>query len=173
VEIADLSNLSGFGNGMPFFMPTEWGDQWMVATDPSGDKNQSIFKIFWFDVHSVKARLIEFDGGEILISPIKGEEFIRAELTGYYWDIYKLIEPRPLIRGERFYWMYSLTTEREAGVAATVLLDAARVEGETIVYYFSTRESFNKWFRGEGKPDSIPSVEEPTTILPLEEVTKE
>lgn len=159
-EEVEVANLKGTENEMPYYLPTEWGPQWMMATEPSGP-SQAIFKIFWFDAHSGKAKLTEFVG-EGLIGPNRAMGYAKSETPDYTWlegtgdarsGTYLAIEPRPIIRDGTLYWQYSVTTQEYAGVGLTILVNS---QDTTDVLHFCSRESLMKWIAGKGGPDSIP-----------------
>lgn len=169
VEVADLE---GTENEMPYFVPTTWGPQWMMAVEPSGP-SQSIFKIFWFDTHSGEARLTEFTEAHALIGPNRGAQYAKSETPGYTWrekgkeemaGTYLAIEPRPIIRSGRLYWQYSVTTFQYTGVGLTVLVNSRDAED---VLHFCSRTSLMRWLDGEGGPDPVPCTRAaPTEAAP-------
>lgn len=159
-EQVEIPNLEGTENEMPYFVPTTWGPQWMVATEPSGP-SQSIFKIFWFDTHSGEAKLAEF-AGEGLVGPNRAAGYAKGETPGYTWlegkgdaqsGTYLAIEPRPIIQEGRLYWQYSVTTQKYTGVGLTILVNSRDTEE---VLHFCSRASLTRWLRGEGGPDPVP-----------------
>jgi len=155
LDIADLSNTK---NDMPYFLPTSWGPQWMVAANPSGPSN-SIFKIFWFDVRTGNTRLTEFDPQTSLIGPNSGKGYVRSETPGYTWrdseegGTYLAIEARPLVKEGTLYWIYAITTDEYSGVGLTALLDSRNSER---VLHFCSRQSFYDWQAGKSSSDSLP-----------------
>lgn len=157
VEVADLV---GTENEMPYYLPTTWGPQWMMAVEPSGP-SQSIFKIFWFDAHSGKARLTEFRE-KAFVGPNRGASFAKSETSGYVWveeikegwtGTYLVIEPRPIVREGTLYWQYSVTPRDYTGVGLTILVNSLDTED---VIHFCSRKALMRWLVGEGKPDSLP-----------------
>lgn len=184
-EQVEIPNLEGTENEMPYFLPTSWGPQWMIATEPSGP-SQAIFKIFWFDAHTGEARLTEFTEVDALIGPNRGAQFAKGETSGYVWresgkegetGTYLAIEPRPTIRSGALYWQYSVTTFEYTGVGLTILVDSLNTEN---VLHFCSRASLLRWIDGEGGPDSVPcpaaGVATPTktapTVVPIGDLQK-
>lgn len=186
-EQVEVANLEGTKNEMPYYLPTTWGPQWMMATEPSGP-SQSIFKIFWFDTHSGQAKLKEFTQKHSLIGPNQATGYAKSETPGYNWlekgkeetsGTYLAIEPRPVIRGGSLYWQYSVTTNTYTGVGLTILVNSFDTED---VLHFCSRAALIRWLAGEGGSDSVPCARaaEPVEVLPpvqpgvpLEEMTTE
>jgi hypothetical protein len=177
VEIKDLP----FGeNKQPFYMQTKFGNSWVIAAEPSGTST-AVSRVFFFDVHSGAARMIEMNEYDSLTGPIAGATYIKGKTPGYTWQegiegTYVLLEPRPLTKGGVWYWMYTLTTKDYGGTTMMTLLNAKNTAD---VLHFCTRDSFYNWLLSVGQPDTLPcgqsNTGDETSIIPtnLQDLTND
>ena len=140
-------------NQMPFLIPTAEGSMWMVATEPWG-KAYGIFKIFWVDTNTGNIQLYELPRETALIGPNRIWDYIKTAYPTYDWYILTskgstgnilAIEPRPVIKQSKLYWMASLTNLQYGGVSATFLVDA---QNPTNILSFKTEKDLEDFIAG-------------------------
>ncbi len=133
-------------NQMPYLLPTTDGQKWVTLTEPYGP-SQAVFKVLTIDAHTGKAEVSDLSKDN-LIGPQKAYDFAKTRLTGYVWrdsegGTYLLIEPRPIVRSGKLFWLYNITTFEYAGGGLFVVVDASTAS----VVSFSDRASFDLWLR--------------------------
>jgi len=142
---AELPNMSGWHNQLPYLLPTPAGPQWFMGLEPHGP-SYSIFKMLFIDAHSGAVQIKELPQDAGLIGPAAALGYVRSAFPTYNWyrqgdkessgDVIA-IEPRPIIRGEILYWQASLTNTAYAGVRRTALVNARTSE---VIYFESLGE---------------------------------
>ncbi len=160
VQIPDLPNSV---NQMPYYLPTDQGPMWMIATEPYGENNKAIYQIFWIDAHNGQIKIQNIPEELNLTGPEIGATFVKSSLQLYWYEkggdtasgTYMLIEPRPIIRQDELWWMYTVTTKQSIGVSMTVLLKAQDNQVLTV----SSKEELNEWLAGK---EISPQIQEAT-----------
>lgn len=169
----EIPNIEYTANQMPFLLPTPEGPQWMVITTPFGGKG--IFKIFFIDAHNGVVKLYEPPKESSWIGPNAIWDYIKTALPMYNW--YRrtgeestgnilAIEPRPINKEGKLYWMTSITNTQYGGVSETVLVDSQKPDR---ILTFKTEGELKEFLTGKRYigPTEIPSA--PTgKIIPPE-----
>lgn len=109
-------------NQMPFLMPTEKGQKWVVAATPWGA--EGIYRIFFIDAITGEVELLTMSGDSTLIGPNRARDYIVNAYPTFKWDQITALEPRPIMKQENLYWMFTITPNTFAGVVDTVLVDS-------------------------------------------------
>lgn len=128
VAIPEIENTK---NQMPFLLPTAQGPEWMVATTPYGGRG--IFKIFFINANNGAVQLYEPPEEPAWIGPNSIYDYIKTAIPSYNW--YRAgkeestgnilaIEPRPIHKEGKLYWMASITNTQYGGVSETVLVNS-------------------------------------------------
>lgn len=162
IDQVEIPQLRYSDNQMPFLLP---GNIWMVAAEPAGP-SQSVFKIFFFDAHNGALKIYEFSTVQAVLGPNVAWGYAQSGTPGYVWressgaGTYILVEARPVIKSGKLYWMYSVTTSGNDGIAFTILVggEASTIlmGGESKILHFCSRDSFERWITGAGGSDPIP-----------------
>lgn len=144
ISIPDVSAVVG-GNEMPFLLPTSQGKKWFVGAVPWG--GEGIYRIFLVDARTGRVELFSLDQDTSLIGPSRARKFITTQAyPNFDWDQLIVLEPRPIIRGEEFYWMFTITSRAYTGVTDTVFVNASTSEA---ISFGSNKEAVLAFLRGE------------------------
>lgn len=152
IEIPELPG----GNQMPFYLPMEDGSyQYVTMAEPDG-ASYALRKIFYVNAQTGKRSVYAFDGEgeENLLGPAKVVSSAKS-VPGYNWyeesgqtasGSYRIVEPRPVTRDGKLYYMLSVTPIDYGNVVATVFVDAST---STTVGPFKTRAETFAWLAGD------------------------
>ncbi len=155
-EEVDIPSLPG-NNQMPYYLDTEWGPQWMIATQPKG--STSLSKIFWVDAHTGKWRIADYLGLG-LVGPSSVQSIIKSKYQ-LFWDAYNILEPRPQVRTvdnkQVLYWMTTIAAQGSSRISFTTLVNVTNREE---VVSFCTKASLNAWLANKGEPDNLSKCSE-------------
>jgi len=164
-----IPKINYSSNQMPFLIPTSEGPKWMVAAEPWG-RAYGIFKIFFVEANTGKIQLYELSKESALIGPNRVWDYVKPAFPMYDWyrETSKgstgnilAIEPRPVIKQKKLYWMASLTNLQYGGVSATLLVDA---QNPTNILSFKTERDLDEFLSGAKyitPEDMVPTVGKP------------
>lgn len=158
-----IPGIQHSSNQMPFLLPTSEGPKWMVACEPYGQAF-GVFKVFFIDAHTGEIELYEVPKDTSWVGPNAIWDYIKTAFPTYNW--YResgdkssgniiAIEPRPVIKQQKLYWMASVTNTQYGGVSETVLVDS---HTPTNILSFKTKGELDNFLTGAGGPPP----EEPT-----------
>jgi hypothetical protein len=182
----EIPKLAYSENQMPYLLPTDEGTKWVTVAEPHGGKTHGIFKIFFIDSltgdiepYEISPESQGTETQDILVGPNRAWEYVKSAYPLYNWmegaeGAIKLLEPRPIITEDTFYWMMSVTIREHAFAPerpSTMLVDARTAE----VYEFSSEEEIKNFLAGEPvvpDPEPVPPEEMPD-FLKLLELLKE
>ncbi len=102
---------------------TTEGFKQLVVAEPYG-RSYGIYRIFVFDATTGKREILEFDQSSQLTGPIAAADYIRKEFPTYDWSLFRLSEPRPVLRNGSLSWLFSVVPGDAAGIATMAVLDA-------------------------------------------------
>lgn len=123
IEIPSVRSVDRlYGNEMPFLLPTALGQKWFVAAVPWGA--EGIYRIFFVDAMDGRVEFFELPQDSALIGPKRAQGYIRGAYPYFDWNTMRILEPRPVLRSETLYWMFTITPSDFSGVADTVLVNA-------------------------------------------------
>ncbi|MDO8424455.1 MAG: hypothetical protein Q7S70_00765 [bacterium] len=146
IEIPSVG-LPGAGyrqNEMPFLLPTELGQKWFVAAVPWGA--EGIYRIFLIDAITGSIDLYVLPKDSALIGPNRARGYITRAYPYFDWDKFYVLEPRPIMRAETLYWMFTVTPTNFAGVTDTVLVNSRSNE---VLSFGSSNKDLLRFLRGE------------------------
>ena len=164
VDLADSGSNFYWGEEMPYLLASKSGQDWFVAGVPWGSNGSHRF--FYIDAITGDISLYSVNSDTGFLGPRKALDYVRAnypqlDVTG---DI-AVFEPRPIFRGNEFYWMYTLTTSwHYAGVVDTVLINARTSE---MLSFGNKKETLDRFLAGEDTGriitihDTFNALEEP------------
>ncbi|MBI2450191.1 MAG: hypothetical protein HYV47_01490 [Candidatus Nealsonbacteria bacterium] len=109
-------------NEMPFLLPTDLGQKWVVAANAWGA--QGIYRLFFVDAITGKVELLTMSGDSTLIGPIRARDYVVRAYPAFKWDQILVLEPRPIMKQGVLYWMFTLTPNTFAGIVDTVLVNS-------------------------------------------------
>ncbi len=102
---------------------TTEGFKQLVVAEPYG-RSYGIYRIFVFDATTGKREVLEFDQSSQLTGPVAAADYIRKEFPTYDWSLFRLSEPRPVLRNGSLSWLFSVVPSDAAGIATMAVLDA-------------------------------------------------
>jgi hypothetical protein len=103
---------------------TTEGFKQIIVAEPYGE-SYGIYKIFIVDATTGKREIISYDQKSQLTGPVAAADYIKKEFPTFDWTAFSLAEPRPLVVDKQLYWLLSIIPNDSAGIANTVLLNAA------------------------------------------------
>lgn len=164
----EVPKIEGAENQMPYLIPTALGPQWFIACEPYGPA-YGIFKAIYVDARTGQVRLMEFPVDSSLVGPNRAMSYARTAFPEFNWftqgdkESYGRIitlEPRPVIRSGRLYWMVSITSVDFAGVSRTLLIDASNDSKAGSTRYFLSPDELKLFLAGKFE-GYLPSGEAP------------
>ncbi|MFY9457491.1 MAG: hypothetical protein WAP23_00985 [Candidatus Spechtbacterales bacterium] len=163
VVIADPGyNLYYWGENMPYLLPTESGQEWFVAAMPWGANGS--YKFFYIDATSGDISVYSMGSDSGFLGPRKALDYVRTNYPQLdVKNSLAVVEPRPIFRGEKFYWMYTLTTSDYAGVVDTVLVEAHTSE---MLSCGNKQETLERFLRGDDASCRVITIRDTFNTLP-------
>jgi hypothetical protein len=118
-DMPDTPKLEGSKNQFPFLIPTDNGPVWYTAVEPYGT-SKSAYMSYYINATDGSVGVYKFS--EPLVGPERAETFVNNAFntlkgTSFY-------EPRPMVKGNNFYWMLSASASGTPDVQFTALVDA-------------------------------------------------
>lgn len=130
-QVPELPDTS---NQMPYLLPLKLNGTntpaWVTAFEPDGSKSGGISRVMAMDAHSGKIYLYTVPQGSELLGPNLVQQYIRTALPTINWKTdtggnVVTLEPRPLIKAGKLYWMVTITSDKFTGVNQTILVDSS------------------------------------------------
>lgn len=128
----EVPTIQNAGNQMPYLIPIASGSMWFTGLEPYGPA-YSVYKIMLVDTHNGQLAIFELPKDSGLIGPNRALDYIKAAFPMYQWynkgakessGSILVIEPRPLIKNGRLFWMATVTNIQYASVTETPLVDS-------------------------------------------------
>lgn len=173
-DLADTSNM------LPYLIPVDINGStipmWLTPFEPYGERNYGVSKILLQNAHDGRFSIYTVPTGTNLTGPNLVQQYLRSAYPEYNWrkedeggNIISL-EPRPLFRDHKLYWLVSITNDSAAGIHKTVLVDA---QNGAITEYNSIDE-LNRFIAGEyiGPSPNETAPGDPTTDITSADLTK-
>ncbi|GCE46113.1 hypothetical protein EI42_01175 [Thermosporothrix hazakensis] len=115
-------------NQMPYLLPATDSPIWAIACSPVSQAHGINTLLLW-NAHSGKMQVYTVPKTASLLGPNKAMEYVRAAYPLYNWTKDETgsvvtLEPRPVIRDSKLYWMVSVTNTNYAGVSLQTLVNA-------------------------------------------------
>ena len=130
---------------------------WVITADPDGERNQSIVRLFIQDADSRNWEIVDTTQKGTLRGPHQTIQVIRTDIGAYTWrtddgdGTHIVLEPRPAIQDDEFFWVGSITTLDYSKTAALVVVNADTME----MFTFCSASRMYDWFEGVGGTDSL------------------
>jgi hypothetical protein len=138
---------------------TNEGFKQIIVAEPYGE-SYGIYKIFIVDATTGKREIISYDQQSQLTGPVAAADYIKKEFPTFDWTTFSLAEPRPLVVDKKLYWLLSIIPNDSAGIANTVLLDAATNAVTTV----KTEAQLQDFIAGKAVEETVPTpVTTPST----------
>jgi len=163
----EITDIAGPVDQQPFYVITEQGNKWVVVAEPFGEST-GISKVFLID--AVTGSTEVFTAEDALTGPVKVVSLVKKEFPQIDWAQSRVVEPRPVFLGNKFYWMVSIVTKDFEGVLSTVFVDAGTNE---VIGFERDAELKSFIFTGQAQAAKGQTRKETTKIDEIQKLLKE
>lgn len=152
IELPDCD--SNCLNKQPYLIMSNKKLYWLFAVEPFG-KAYGISTIF---VASMEGKLYKYKFKVPHIGPEKGKLYVEKALPTFDWNRFEIVEPLPIVKGDKLYWRYIVIPKNGAGIAKITLVNSK--DGNVLI--FDNKYLYKKFLLGKNGKTEDSKIHEST-----------